>query len=589
LVACAWIGAPAAATSGEAAKVHALFDEYWAWLKREIPEYATYLGDDRYDDRLTDLSVAAIERRKAYRRALLSRSRNFDASRLTAQDVVSLGIFRSLMAQRAGVEAFPMERLQISPTYGPQLDFASLVKATPFRNAQDYRRYLMRLRALPLQLQQIETLLREGLATGWTAPMAALGRVPEQFDAWIAENPEKSPAWRPFAEYPATIPEAERATLSAEGRRAIGEGVTPAYLKLRRFVETEYLPGARKSLGATALPDGAAYYDALIRASTTTTLSAKNIHEIGLREVDRIDGEMQAVIRQTGFAGSRAEFIAMLRDSPQFYYTRGEDMLIGYRDIAKRVDAQLPKLFAELPRLPYGIRAMEVFEGDNAEHYTEGSAEAGRAGYFEANVNNLKARPKYEMESTFLHEAVPGHHLQTARAQELRGLPEFRRHVFFVGYAEGWALYAESLGDELGVYRDPYTRFGRLIWEQVRACRLVVDTGIHAFGWERARAIDYLQMHSGITESFAIAEIDRYIVQPGQALGYKLGELKIKDLRARATAELGERFDLRRFHNALIDDGAVPLDVLEQRVNAWIAGEKIRIAGDRGRLDAATK
>jgi uncharacterized protein (DUF885 family) len=258
---------------------------------------------------------------------------------------------------------------------------------------------------------------------------------------------------------------------------------------------------------------------------------------------------------------------------------RADEMLVAKRDLAKRVDAQLPNMFAELTRLPYGIRAMEAFEGDNAEHYTPGSPQAGRAGWFEANTNNLKTRPKYDMENLFLHEAVPGHHLQIARAQELSGLPEFRQHGFFVAYVEGWALYAESLGDDLGLYTDPYARFGRLTWEMVRACRLVIDTGIHAFGWDRQRAIDYLRAQSGLNDAFATTEIDRYIVGPGQALGYKLGELRIKALRAKATAALGDRFEIRRFHNALIDDGALPLAVLEQRVDQWIAREATRPSG----------
>ena len=296
---------------------------------------------------------------------------------------------------------------------------------------------------------------------------------------------------------------------------------------------------------------------------------------------------MDDAIRRTGFGGTRDEFFKFIHDAPQFYLTRPEDVLVAYRDIAKRVDARLPSLFAELPRLPYGVRAMEKFEGDNAEHYTPGSVEAGRAGFFEANVNNLRTRPTYDMENTFLHEAVPGHHLQIARAQELGRLPEFRRHNFFVAYQEGWALYAESLGDALGLYTDPYSRFGRLSWEMVRACRLVIDTGIHAFGWDRAQSIDYMRSNAGMNERFASAEIDRYIVGPGQALGYKLGELEIKALRAKASAALGDRFDIRRFHNALLDDGALPLDVLEQRINVWIDREMSRADNARRAASAA--
>jgi uncharacterized protein (DUF885 family) len=568
---------PGLAQRNEAARLHALFNEYWAWVLRDNPESATYVGDDRYADRLTDLSASAIARRKAYLQQVLDRLRQFDARRLAGQDAVSLAVLKSDLEQRVRIAAFPMERLALSQIDGPQLDFALLAKSTRFRNAADYERYLKRLHALPVQLRQIEALMREGLASGWTLPAVAIRRVPSQIDAWLGDDFARNPAWRPFAAFPAGIAASEQARLAAEGRKAIVDDVMPAFRTLKRFVETDYLPHARRDLGAVTLPDGAAYYDALVAQRTTTSMAARDIHALGLREVERVGGEMDAAMRRTGFTGTRREFYAFLHDSPQFYYTRAEDLLTGYRDIAKRVDAQLPRLFAQLPRLPYGVRAMDAFEGDDADHYTEGSAKAGRAGFFEANVNNLRGRPKYLMEALLLHEAVPGHHLQFARAEELDGVPEFRRHVWFVAYAEGWALYAESLGSELGLYTDPYADFGRLGQEMVRACRLVIDTGIHAFGWDRQRAIDYLADNSGITEAFATAEVDRYIVWPGQALGYKIGELSIKALRAKAQSALGAKFDVRRFHNALIDEGALPLDVLGQRIDAWIAAEQRRL------------
>jgi uncharacterized protein (DUF885 family) len=563
---------PALAKGHDAARLHALFDEYWSTVKREFPEYATFLGDDRHDDRLTDLSPEAIARRKAYAHGLLARLHRFDARGFAGQDAVSLAVLESQLERRLRVDAFPRERLQVSQIGGPQLDFALLVKSTPFRNRADYAHYLARLRALPAQLRQMEALMREGIATGWVLPAAAITRVPSQIDAWLTDDIERNPAWPPFAHFPADVPGDEQQRLADSGRRAIAEDVVPAFRALRRFIVDVYMPAAAGTkLGASALPGGSAYYDALVAERTTTAMPARAIHALGLREVERIGAAMDEAMRSTGFTGTRGDFQRYLRDAPQFYYTRPDDLLIGYRDIAKRVDAQLPKLFAELPRLPYGVRAMDPFEGDNADHYTQGSPEAGRAGFFEANVNDLRARPKYAMEVTFLHEAVPGHHLQIARAQELSNLPEFRRNAFFVAYLEGWALYAESLGGELGLYADPYARFGQLSLEMLRACRLVVDTGIHALGWERQRSIDYLVQNSGISEAFATAEVDRYIVNPGQALGYKIGELTIKRLRDRARAELGERFDIRRFHNALLDDGPLPLDVLEQRIDAWIA------------------
>ncbi len=577
IVSIACGGLPAFGQTPETDQANAIFAEFWERFAQEFPEYATFRGDNRYNDRLTDWSQDAIARRHAYAQGVLARLRQIDADRLSGQDRVSLEVLRTRLEERLRVQAFEgSEWMPVSQMGGPQLDFAFLVKSTPFRTASDYDKYLLRLAALPTQLRQLEALMRRGLASGWVLPAEAIVRVPSQLDAWLAPDVTANPAARPFVDIPAGIPEAARTRLTAEGKRAIAEDVVPAFRALKTFFETTYLPGARKALGASALPGGIAYYDALIAEETTTAMSAAAIHALGLREVSRIEAAMTEVMKKTGFQGTREEFFRFVQDSPQFYYTRAEDLLIGYRDIAKRADAELPKLFAELPRLPYGIRAMEAFEGDNADHYTSGSAEGARAGFFEANTNDLRTRPKYEMENIFLHEAVPGHHLQTARAQELKGLPEFRKYTFIVAYDEGWALYAESLGDEMGFYRDPYSKFGQLSWEMVRACRLVIDTGIHAMAWDRQRAIDYLSSHSGITGKFATAEIDRYIVNPAQALGYKLGELRIRALRAKAAAALGDRFDLRRFHNALLDDGALPLDVLEQRMDAWILAEKGR-------------
>jgi len=568
---------PVPAAVSDATRLHAIFDEYWEWQKRESPEFATFVGDDRYNDRLGDLSPEAIARRKAYVHALLARVRTISTAGLSEQDKVSHAVLASRLARVERLNAFPRERMPMAGNYGPQLDFAYVIRATPFRDVRDYERYLARLRAMPRLLSQVEALMRQGVATKWVLPAQALQAMPGQIDAWLVDAPERSPAWRPFEAIPASVGERERSRLAAEGRRAIVDDVIPAFQNLKRFVVASYLPNAGSELGASTLPGGSAYYEALVAEQTTTSLTAREIHEIGLREVERIGEEMDQVMRGTGFAGTRVEFFRFLQESPQFYLTDAEQMLVRYRDIAKRVDAELPKLFAELPRLPYGIRAMEKFEGDNAEHYTLGSAEAGRAGFFEANVNNLRTRPTFNMENVFLHEAVPGHHLQIARAQELRALPQFRRHSLLVAYAEGWALYAESLGEALGLYADPYSRFGRLTWEMVRACRLVIDTGIHAFGWDRTRAIDYMMANTGLTESFAAAEIDRYIATPGQALGYKLGELRIKALRDKSKAALGERFDIRRFHNALLDDGALPLDVLDARIDAWIARERRRV------------
>jgi uncharacterized protein (DUF885 family) len=405
-------------------------------------------------------------------------------------------------------------------------------------------------------------------------PRAAMERVPGMLALFAGDDVRATPLWHPFESFPSGVPEAERPALAERGRRVLAERVHPAFAKLKKFAETEYLPAARKELGASSLPGGRRYYDLLIRGSTTTTLTADEIHAIGLAEVKRIRPEMEALVASTGFKGTWEEFMEFTRTDKQFFFDKPEQRLMAYRDIGKRVDAELPKLFAELPRLPYGIRAMDPSEGDNFDHYSNGAIDGSRAGFFDANVNNLSKRPSHEMESTLLHEAVPGHHLQIARAQEIKGLPLFRRVGGYTAYSEGWALYAESLGADLGLYKDPYQLFGRLSMEMLRACRLVVDTGLHARNWTREQSIRYMVDNTGVHPETVATEVDRYLVMPSQALGYKIGELKIKELRAKARTALGEKFDLRRFHNALIDDGALPLTVLEARIDEWIANEK---------------
>ncbi|HYE75667.1 MAG TPA: DUF885 domain-containing protein, partial [Blastocatellia bacterium] len=364
--------------------------------------------------------------------------------------------------------------------------------------------------------------------------------------------------------------------LTEAAQKAIANSIIPALRKFHAFVKDTYLPACTQEIAASKLPGGAEYYAYAIKRGTTTTLSAQEIHDIGKREVERIRREMEAVIKQVGFKGSFQEFLTFLRKDPQFYYTKPEDLVAGYSVISKRADAALPKLFAELPRNTYGIKPFADYEApaQTTAQYRPGAADGSRPGFYMVNLYRLDMRPKYEMEALSLHEAVPGHHLQISRAQELKGLPEFRRNGFYNAFVEGWALYAESLGTEMGFYTDPYSKFGQLTYEMWRACRLVVDTGMHSLKWSREQAINFMKENTAKTEQDIIVEIDRYIVWPGQALGYKLGELKIKELRARATKELGDKFDIRKFHNAVIDNGPLPLDVLEQRINEWIAAQK---------------
>ena len=562
----------------------AFFEREFINALQERPEIATYFGIEGHDHRVTDLSPQAVARRNGRVDRAMAELKRFDPARLNRQDRISREVLLERLERSARERAFypglpfgPSDNwARVTSQEGPQFTLPFVVKATRFRGAADYENYLKRLAALPRQFEQEIGLMRAGMRSGWMPPREAMQRVPSMLEAFAGADVTATPLWRPFAEFPSAVAPAERERLAAAGRRVLAEQVHPAFAALKRFVESDYLPACRNEPGASSLPGGSAYYAHLMRSQTTATLGADEVHAIGLAEVARIRAEMDRVIAATGFKGSFAEFNAFLQKDPRFFFTKPEERLRAYRDIAKRADAELPRLFAELPRMPYGIQPMEEYEGDNSDHYSGPAMDGSRAGFFMANVNKLENRPSWEMEATLLHEAVPGHHLQVARALELQGLPRFRRAGGFTAYMEGWALYAESLGFEMGFYKDPYQHFGRLALEMLRAVRLVVDTGIHAKGWTREQAIRYFIDNGAGGPDYAAAEVDRYIVVPGQALAYKIGELRIHALRAKARTALGERFDLRRFHNAVLDDGALPLDVLERRIDAWIEAEKGR-------------
>lgn len=565
-------------SSDAAKKLHALFDEDWQWGLQQYPESATLLGDNRYNDRVTDYSLEAIERRKAHEREMLDRVQKIDRSQLNGQDVTSYDLF--LRDKKLNVEGgrFPTEYMPIDQMNGVQISFGQLAGSTPFRSAKDYDDYVARLAAFSRQIDQLIGLMKRGIETKWLPPAVPLRSVPAQIEGQIADDPTKSPLFNPFARFPQDVSAEERARLVDSGKKVIAGSLTPALKKLDAFFKETYLPACRKDIGASSLPDGEAFYQYAIRRHTTTNLTAKEIHEIGKREVARIHKEMEAVVQQAGFKGSFQEFLTFLRTDPRFYYSKPDELVAGYSHIAKQADGKLPELFAELPRTPYGVKVIPDYEApaQTTAYYQPGAADGSRAGFYMINTYKLDTRPKYEMEALTLHESVPGHHLQIARSQELKGLPDFRRNAGYTAYVEGWGLYAESLGTEMGFYADPYSKFGQLTYEMWRACRLVVDTGMHVFGWSRQQAIDFMKENTAKTENDIIVEIDRYIVWPGQALAYKMGELKIKELRARASKELGARFDVRRFHNAVLDDGPLPLDLLESRINAWIAEKKRR-------------
>ncbi len=549
--------------------------DYWEWQLREFPELSTWTGDNRYNDRFTDLSPEAIERRKTDERRMLEKARGVDRSLLSGQDRLSHALLLWELELAVEAQRFPPVML-LNQIWGPQLMLSQLVSVAPFRTAHDYQNYLQRLAAFPVYLEQVIGLLKLGIQHGWVQPNGPLRGVPDQIQGQLDPDIGKSALYGPLLHMPESIPEAESEKFRSSARKYIADAVYPAMRKLLAFLTETYLPAGNRPVAASSLPDGEAYYAHCVREHTTTDLTPAEIHDTGLKEVARIRSAMESVLREAGFTGSLQEFGSFLRSDPRFYHTKAEDLVTAYRDIAKRADAELPKLFAQLPRTPYGVRAFPDYEAPSqtTAQYYPGAADGSRAGYFMVNTYRLDMRPTFEMEALTLHEAVPGHHLQIARAQELGYLPDFRRNASYTVYVEGWALYAESLGSNMGFYTDPYSRFGQLTYEMWRACRLVVDTGLHRFGWTRQQAIDYMQENTAKTEQDIAVEVDRYVVWPGQALAYKIGELKIKELRAKAERELRSRFDLRSFHNALLDNGPLPLALLGCEIDAWIEAQK---------------
>ncbi len=559
-----------------------LVSDYWQTSLSEFPESATWLGDNRYNDRLTDLSRAAITRRASETHSFLARANAIDASRLAGQDAISLSLLKWELNNAVTAERFPTESLILDQLDGPQLGFAQLVTNTSFRTEADYNDYFKRLAAFPAYMRQVTDLLRDGIRKGWVQPNGPLRNVPAQIEGQLSPDQTRSPFYGPLKTIAPAISPVAAEALRIRGRALIADSVYPTLQRFRDFVRDVYLPAGGGPIGVSSRAGGSDYYAFRIRQQTTTELSAAEIHRIGLAEVARIHLQMDSVIRASGFKGTFDEFLTLLRTDPKFYYSHAEDLVTAYRDMAKRVDGQLPLLFAELPRNSYGVKPFPDFEAPSqtTARYSPGAADGSRAGNFMVNTYKLETRPKYEIEALTLHEAVPGHHLQISRAQELRSLPDFRRNGGYTAFVEGWALYAESLGSEMGFYADPYTKFGQLTYEAWRACRLVVDTGLHTMGWTREQAIEYMKSNTAKSEQDIAVEVDRYIVWPGQALAYKIGELKIKELRRRAERELGPRFNIRTFHNAVLDNGPLPLAVLEVEINKWIAAQRNPAARD---------
>ena len=566
---------PLVAFAADAAdQAQALFERDWQWRLKHQPEFATNVGDHRYDALLADTSLAEQAAIIEHARRMLDLARQIDRAQLAGQDRLSWDLFtgdQERILARAAFVAFDPQ--PVSAQDGLQIRFPQLVAQMPFFTEDDYRNYIARLNALPRHVDGIIEQMREGMRTGWTAPKAIMAGLPAQLRA-MREHVQDGALGAPFQRLPATIPEETRTRLATDGAAAL-RTAAGALQKLEDFVRTDYLQAARATIGASGLPGGAAWYAYLVKAATTATLAPAEIHALGIKEVARLRTEMEATAARTGFKGSYPQFVAFARSDPRLFPTNADALLERYRRTIARVQAQLPTQFGTIPQEELAVKPVQQAGAD-----TQGGAyyEAGtpdRVAALVVNTSRLDTRPLWEVETLALHEGVPGHHLQVARAHAIDGLPAFRRHAWYPAFGEGWALYAESLGPALGLMRDPFSQFGRLADEQLRAARLVVDTGIHALGWPRQQAVDWLNANTANPPSDNEVEVDRMIARPGQALAYKIGQLRIAALRARAQAALGPRFDVRAFHDAVLEDGALPLDVLEKRIDRWIAARNV--------------
>lgn len=566
-----------AQTPGTAADVQlrALLDEDLDASLRRNPIQATVRGVPGYNHLLPDLSLAELDRRRARERRALARLKALDPTTLHGQDRISYELLLNKMEIAVEAQQFTdAEALVLSTLGGLQTMLPRAAQVTPFRKADDYRDYVKRIRATPKLVDDTIARLKLGLASGWMSTTPVLDRIVAAIDAHLVENVETSPLLAPLARMVDGIPDAERAVIVADARRAVAEDYQPALRRFRAFIVESYRPKAPDSAGLASYPGGVRYYEFLIGAHIVRGASAGQIHALGRSEVKRLRAEIAALAKSVGFAGTTDEFIEYLRTDRKFYFDSADAVLAAYRAMPERVDPQLAKLFHSVPRMPYAVRAMTPAEAasSTAANYQTGSLALGTSGYFTVNALGYASEARWRTETVFLHEAVPGHHLQNARAAEIEGLHRWRSQANFnIAYGEGWALYAEGLGYDLGFFKDPYQRYGNILYQLFRAARLVVDTGIHADSWSRDKAIAYLESEGGVDRDFAVSEVDRYFSNPAQALSYMLGYRKIRDLRARAESALGGRFDIRDFHAVLIDNGSMPLAVLEKVVDEWIA------------------
>ncbi|HEX3655300.1 MAG TPA: DUF885 domain-containing protein [Pirellulales bacterium] len=577
------LGGPVLAAPTASDQLRELLAADWDFEMHWDPLWATHVGDHRFDDRLPDRGLRQEQAYLAEKRQTLARWQAIDWRQLAPRQRLDYDTFGILLKNTIAEEEFQTYLIPITNRSGFHISFPELPDNVPLNTKRNYENYIARLRAFGRYADQNIDLLRAGIERGMTLPAEVLRDYRRPIDAQIVDDPKQSALYKPFLKFPNAIGTDDRPRLAAAARDAIRGSVVPAYQRFLAFMRDEYVPHARGSIAASALPRGREFYRHRVRSYTSLDLSPEQVHELGQSEVKRIDAEMRSVIGRVGFKGDFAAFVAQLRSDPKFYADSPEALLKQVAWVMKQVDGRLPSLFGTLPRTPCGIRQVPAFiaPSTTTAYYQQPSGDGTRAGFYFVNTYDLKSRPLFEVEALTCHEAIPGHHLQLALQQERADLPKFRRFGDFTAFIEGWGLYAERLGLELGLYEDPFSDFGRLSYEAWRACRLVVDSGIHYFGWTRQQAIDFMAAHTALTMHNIRSEVDRYIAWPGQALAYKVGELKFRELRKRATERLGERFDVRRFHDVVLAGGAVPLSLLEKQVDAWIvAEEKTAKTGD---------
>jgi len=554
-----------------------LFTDQWEFTMKENPLFATHAGDNRFNDKLPNVSEQDAIRVNQANREFLGRLVAIDRNKLNSAGQLDYDIFKR--QREDGLKEFEFQTylMPVTQMGGFHTSFAELPRNVPLNNVRDYENYIARLNDFDSYAQQHIDLMRTGLQRGYIVPKVVLTGVGQSIHAHIVDDPNESLLFKPFREFPKIISEADRLCLTEAGRKAISQSVVPGYKAFLKFMVDEYIPAGRQDIAASSLPNGRAFYEFCVRVSTTLDVTPQQVHDIGLSEVKRIKAEMNQIAAKRGFENDMNGFVEFLNTSNAV--ATPEQLLKEVSFIAKKTDGSVPKLFKTLPRMPFGIRPVPAYLAPKTAeaYYSPPAGDGSRAGFFNINTQDLKSRRLYTLTALTLHETVPGHHLQIALQQELKDGPIFRRFAHFTAFSEGWALYAERLGLEMNMYDDPNDDFGRLTLEMWRACRLVVDTGIHYFGWTREQAIDYMAENTMKSRQDVTVEVDRYIVWPGQALAYKMGELKIRELRALAEKQLGDKFDVREFHDCVLRSGAVPLDVLENNVKSWIKQKQSRI------------